>query len=111
DPLPTNTTFVSLTAPAGWATTVPPAGGTGTVSAARGILASTAGPQVFTLVVRVNSSTPGGATLSNTATVDSTSPDPNTANNSATQTTTVQTVADVAVTNVDAPDPVLAGNN
>jgi len=49
DPLPANTTFQSLLAP-GWTCTVPPVGSNGTVHCSIG----PTGPQVLTLVVRVD---------------------------------------------------------
>ena len=49
--------------------------------------------------------------ISNTANATSTTGDPVPANNSATTTTTVATSADVSVTKVDTPDPVVAGAN
>src|SRR5262249_22161585 len=95
--LPTNTTFVSLAAPAGWSVTTPPVGGSGVVTASRATLAASAGPQVCTLVVRVNSNVTSATVLSNTAAAVSAS-DPNPANNTVIQSTTVQTLADVVVT-------------
>ena len=62
DPLPANTTFQSLLAP-GWTCTVPPVGSNGTVHCSIG----PTGPQVLTLVVRVDPDFSG--TLSNVATV------------------------------------------
>lgn len=64
--VPANTTFVSFTAPAGWATTTPPVGGTGFIQATRPSLATGNGA-VFTLVVRVNTNTLPGTSISNTA--------------------------------------------
>jgi uncharacterized repeat protein (TIGR01451 family) len=98
DALSANVTFVSLTAPAGWTVATPPVGNTGVITASRAILSASAGPQVFTLVVRVNSNVAGGTSLSNTATVGSSGPDPNPANNTVIQSTAVQTSADVSVT-------------
>jgi uncharacterized repeat protein (TIGR01451 family) len=111
DLVPTNTTFVSFTAPAGWATTTPPVGGTGTVSANNPTLAAGSGPQIFTLVVNVNANTADGSTITNTVTVNTTTAESNAANNSDTETTSVQTSADVSVTKTDSPDPVTAGEN
>ena len=45
DPLPANTTFVSLVGPAGWSNTTPAVGGTGTVTSSRGSLAAGSGPR------------------------------------------------------------------
>src|SRR5262245_41468501 len=49
DSVPANTTFVSLTAPAGWSVTTPAVGGTGTITATNA--AAAVGNHVFTLVV------------------------------------------------------------
>ena len=50
-----------------------------------------------------------GGQITNQATVGSDAGDPNTANNSASAQTTVTSVADLALTKGDSPDPVLAG--
>src|SRR6185503_1372664 len=65
---------------------------------------------VFTIVVKVNSSTAAATVINNTSTIATTSPDP-TANDTATAMTTVNTSADLAVTKTDSPDPVNAGSN
>jgi uncharacterized repeat protein (TIGR01451 family) len=110
DALPAGTTFVSATAPVGWAVTPPPAGANGTFAATIADLAASAGPQVFTVTVHVDPSVLDAAVLSNTATVSS--PDDTTpANNSATTTTTVNAAADLTVTKADSPDPVIAGTD
>jgi uncharacterized repeat protein (TIGR01451 family) len=89
DALPANTTFVSFTAPAGWTTSTPTVGGTGSVTATLATLPASSGPQLFTLVVRVNASTPDATTLSNTATVAATTADADPSNNQSTAMTTV----------------------
>src|SRR5439155_15431620 len=63
----------------------------------------------FTLVVNVTAG--DGATITNTATVGSATTDLNPGNNTATATTKVKKQADLAVTKVDAPDPVVAGTD
>jgi uncharacterized repeat protein (TIGR01451 family) len=82
DATPAHTTFVSLTNPPGWSCTTPAVGGTGTVSCSIATLADTDGSQVFTLVVKVDLSTPTATTIDNTATVGA-SDDSNVADNSA----------------------------
>ncbi len=110
DSIPTNTTFVSCTAPAGWTLMTPPVGGTGTVTVTNpSVAASTM--HTFTLVVNVNANTLQGSTISNTATVSSSTPDSNTSNNTDTETTAVNARADLSVTKTDSPDPVNAGGN
>src|SRR5439155_21480552 len=79
DTLPAGTTFVSLSAPAGWTATTPAVGGTGTVTATNPSLASGAAG-TFVLVVNVASAAVG-STLTNTATVTSSTADADSANN------------------------------
>jgi uncharacterized repeat protein (TIGR01451 family) len=88
DTTPANTTFVSLTNPAGWSCTTPSVGGTGDVnctnpSVAPGISGT------FMLLVNVTPGTPSNTVISNTANVSSSTPDPNPGNNSSTANTTV----------------------
>lgn len=81
DPLPANTSFVSLSAaPPGWICTTPPAGSGGTVNC--GIDNFGAGSAAFTLTVSVDAGAQNGAVLTNTATVSTTATDPNPGNNS-----------------------------
>lgn len=111
DLIPTNTTFVSFTIPAGWTRTDSvPVGGTGTVKATRPVLADEASA-VFTLVVKVNSNTPAATQITNAAVASSSTADNNTENNQGSATTVVATSADISVTKVDSPDPVTAGLN
>ena len=107
DPIPANTTVVSLTGPAGWAcsvVSVPPA--CTIASLAAGTTAN------FTFVVKVNNNVASGTTITQTDSVASaTTPDPTLSNNSASASVTVGDSADLSVTNVANPVPVLAGNN
>jgi uncharacterized repeat protein (TIGR01451 family) len=84
DVLPANTTFVSFSAPAGWAKSTPAVGGTGTVTARKSTFTINTSA-TFTLVVASNPQFSG--TITNTATIRSATPDPNLTNNSATTTT------------------------
>ncbi|MEO5561353.1 MAG: ExeM/NucH family extracellular endonuclease, partial [Dokdonella sp.] len=88
DTLPTGTTFVSQTTPAGWSCTTPAVGASGAVSCSNVSMA--VGSAAFTLVVKVAANVAGGTVLSNTATAASTTPDPTPGNESATATTIVQ---------------------
>jgi uncharacterized repeat protein (TIGR01451 family) len=83
DVLPANTTFFSMSQPAGW--TVPPPAG-GVVTATRSSLAPSS-PTTFTLIVTVNGNTPNNTDISNTVIVAADN-DTNAANNSATTHTT-----------------------
>ena len=102
DTLPAGTTFASLPLVAGWSCT------TGaTVNCSNPSFG--VGSAVFTLTVAVAPSVAAGSILSNTATVTSASADGTAGNNSATALTTVSASADLSVTKVDFPDPVIAG--
>jgi uncharacterized repeat protein (TIGR01451 family) len=115
DTIPTNTTFVSLVQPAGWACVTPPVGGTGTVTCTNPTVAVGAVAN-FPLVVKVNLGTAPGTMISNTANINVPclpATDPNCANNSATTTVVVAspTQADVAILKTAAPEPVDQGTN
>jgi uncharacterized repeat protein (TIGR01451 family) len=103
---PTNTTFVSITPPAGWTCTgFPPqctdpsvaAGSSGT----------------FTLVYKVTAGTAAGTNIADTATVATATRDTNSANNTATANVNVVTAgtAYLVITNSASPNPVNAGSN
>ncbi len=98
--IPTNTTFQSLTSPAGWTCTTPAVGGTGTITCSVATLAN--GSVNFALVVRLNSNVLCDTTISDTASVQSVPPDPTPGNNSATASTLAKAQSDLAV-NVVAP--------
>jgi uncharacterized repeat protein (TIGR01451 family) len=120
DTIPTNTTFVSLTVPAGWncGATIPPVGGTGTISCTFASLAVNATAN-FPLVVKVNQGVTPGPPMSpivNTANINvpcSAATDPNCANNTVTTNVYVAsaTEADVAITKTSSPEPVNQGTN
>jgi len=103
---PTNTTFTSATAPAGWTCgTLPPVGGTGTITctANSGTVIAPGGTATLTVVVTVNpGSGVAGTTISDTVTASENGTDPNPANNSATALVTV-TSADLSMTQVVSP--------
>jgi uncharacterized repeat protein (TIGR01451 family) len=110
--IPANTTFVSLSAPAGWTCTTPAVGGTGNVVCTTlSMTGSTAAN--FSMVVKVNAATANGTVIADTATVSSSVSDPNSTNNSATASTVVGTtpLAELTVTNTALPNPVVVGNN
>ncbi|UXI66242.1 hypothetical protein N4264_15955 [Tahibacter amnicola] len=81
NPIPSGTTFTSLSSPGGWSCTTPAAGATGTVSCTLASLAP--GMAVFSLTVTVDNGLPP-STIVDVATVTSTTTDPNTGNESAT---------------------------
>jgi uncharacterized repeat protein (TIGR01451 family) len=108
---PANTTFTSATAPVGWTCgTVPPVGGTGTITcASNGMISPNTTSGNFVIVVTVNAAAPVGSNITNTATVNETGgTDPNLANNSTTTTTTVSG-ADLSMTQSASPTAVAPG--
>jgi uncharacterized repeat protein (TIGR01451 family) len=108
---PTNTTYQSITIPAGWTCgTLPAVGGTGSIScSATGAFAASAS-STFTVVVQVNAAVASGLIISDTITVGETGTDPTPANNTATATTTVQ-IPDLSVSETVSPNPVATGAN
>ncbi len=110
--VPTNTTFVSMGAPAGWSCITPVSGGTGNVVCSNVSLAGSTAA-TFSMVVKVNAGTANGTVIADTVTASSSTSDPNSANNSASASTVVGTTAgaELTVTNIASPNPVLAGNN
>ncbi|HMC59176.1 MAG TPA: DUF11 domain-containing protein, partial [Candidatus Solibacter sp.] len=109
--IPANTTFASITAPAGWSCLSPGIGGTGNVVCTN-VSMSALTAATFSLVVKVNAGTANGTVITQTVSANSSAADPNSLNNTATATTVVGTTApDLTVTNVASPNPVQAGNN
>jgi uncharacterized repeat protein (TIGR01451 family) len=119
DTVPANTTFVSLTLPAGvTCPTLPAVGGTGAISCCPGTGGVCSGVAVpsgsaaqLPLVVKVTAGTAPGTVISNTANIAPTTNDVNVANNTSTATTIVAspTQADVAIVKTAAPQPVDQG--
>ena len=112
DVVPGNTTFVSATQGSGptFTPTLPPVGGTGTVTFT--IAAFPIGAvSTFSIVVKVNPNAIAGANILNTANVTTSSFDFEPSNDSSSTSTLVQAQADLAVAKTDSPDPVIAGNN
>ena len=111
DTLPSGTTFVSLSSPAGWTCSTPNVGSGGTVICTYPSLPVTGG-DIFTLVVNIPSNTSPGTTFTNKATVSSTTFDPSDENNEASAATTVPgTNADIRVTKVASAGQVFADSN
>lgn len=115
DAIPANTTFVSLAVPGGWncGATIPPVGGTGTISCTDATLATSPPSFTFALVVKVIATTTPGTVITDTATISSAGGDPNSANNTAKATSVVASPsqADVAIVKTAAPEPVDQGTN
>jgi uncharacterized repeat protein (TIGR01451 family) len=110
--IPANTTFVSMTAPAGWTCTSPGGGNTGNVICTDVDMAGSTSA-AFTMVVKVTTGTANGTVVTNSVTVSSSVVDPNSANNTASASVVVGTTtgAEMTVTNTASPDPVIAGTD
>ena len=108
---PPNTTFQSVSFPAGWSCVTPAVGATGTITCTNP--SDAPGPGTFTVVVKVNAGTVHGTAINDTATVSSTTADPNSANNTATAADVVAlaTDADLVTTNSPSATLVAAGSN
>ena len=111
--VPANTTFQSITFPAGWTCpTLPPVGGTGNISCNNPDVAKGASG-TFTVVVTVNAGTASGTQIVEVDNVASGTTDPILANNSATAVNSVGVAsnADLSVTNTPSASTVTAGSN
>jgi uncharacterized repeat protein (TIGR01451 family) len=110
--VPANTTFVSMSAPAGWTCMTPAVGGTGNVVCTTLSMAGSTAAN-FSMVVKANAGTANGTVITDTATVSSSVTDPNSANNTASASTVVGTtaLAELTVTNAASPNPVTVGSN
>lgn len=114
DTIPANTTLASaFAAPTGWTCNTIAVGGTGTFTCTLNSGQTLAVNAVvnFPLVVKVNSGTAPGTTITNSPNIASSVPDPNTANNTATVNTLVAspTQADVSIIKTASPNPVNQG--
>lgn len=110
--VPANTTFQSLSVPAGWTCVTPAVGGTGNISCTSASIANAAS-STFTLIAQVILGIPNGTQITDTASVVSGTVDPLLSNNSASVTTIVGSAAtsDLTITNTGSPNPVTAGQN
>ncbi|MGA8432267.1 MAG: C25 family cysteine peptidase, partial [Candidatus Sulfotelmatobacter sp.] len=110
--VPSNTTFVSISAPAGWSCINPGVGSSGNVVCTNlNMAGSTAA--TFTLVTKVNTGVANLTIIKETASVSSSASDSNSSNNTASVSTVVGPVtgAQVTVTNGATPNPVTAGSD
>jgi uncharacterized repeat protein (TIGR01451 family) len=109
--VPTNTTFLSIAAPAGWTCATPYVGSTGNVVCTNLSMAGST-TATFSMLVKVNAGVANGTVITDTATVSSSVNDPNTSNNSASASTVVGATAgaELTVINVASPNPVVAGS-
>jgi len=100
--IPTNTTFVSVSAPVGWSCTTT----TSVVCNDSSMAAATSA----SIIVVVNvAPTVAATTITASSSVSSSTSDPYSGNNSTTENTPVTTACDLAVTNSGTPSPVQAG--
>ena len=108
---PTNTTFVSVTAPVNWTCATPGVGGTGQVNCTwtgNGGVYISGSVANFTFVVKVNAGTAAGTTIVNSANVTSLTSDGTPQNNATTTTVLVEsaTGADLSLGMTASPSPV-----
>src|ERR1700691_85530 len=106
---PSNTTFTSMTPPAGWTCTSPAVGATGQViCTAAASLANGTTTTAFTYVVTVAAATAAGTTIVNSADVTSQTTDPVSSNNTTSTSVRVEITldSDLAITMTAAPTPV-----
>ena len=111
---PPNTTFTSMTPPAGWTCgTVPATGGTGQVicTASANMNANTTTGN-FTFIVTVGAATTAGTLIVNSADVTSETTDPVSSNNATTTSVLVEVTgdADLAVSMTASPTPVFVSS-
>lgn len=102
---PANTTFVSITPPAGWSC----AGFPGSPCTATTVAAGVSG--TFSVVYKVNAGTAAGTAISDTVTVNASNQSFGASAATATDVVGTATQADVALATAGAPNPVLAGNS
>jgi uncharacterized repeat protein (TIGR01451 family) len=108
-PVPDNTTFVAVTAPAGWTCEEPdPDLGSEVVCETDVFGVASA---AFSLRVKVDPALAAGSTVASAASIGSETNDTTDANDSGADTTAVTTLTDLAVTVTDTPDPVSAAAN
>ena len=112
DTLPSNATFVSLTAPTGWTCGAPVTVGATTTVTCTGPLAVGA-MAMFPLVEQITAADTAGTAITNSAMIGPTATDPNTANNTASSTTYVAapSQADLSIVKTASPEPVDQGAN
>ncbi|HVM74503.1 MAG TPA: C25 family cysteine peptidase [Candidatus Saccharimonadales bacterium] len=114
DAIPASTTLgATFTAPAGWTCNTIAVGATGTLTCTlnAGQMLAVGAVVNFPLVVKVNSATAPGTTITNSPNISSSVGDPNTANNTANTTTLVAspTQASVTIVKTASPEPVNQG--
>ncbi len=110
---PPNTNFQSIAPPAGWTCgTVPPVGGTGTITCTDSGTLAVNGTASFTLVLQVNAGTPSGTNITDTVTATAANIVPGITTNTASASVVVANAnsADMAIVKTGNPNPVAEGN-
>jgi uncharacterized repeat protein (TIGR01451 family) len=109
--VPANTTFQSLTVPAGWTCVTPAVGATGTITCNTTGVAAVGSSFTFIPTYKVNTGTVAGTVITDSVTVTAAVADSVASNNTASATSTVRVPsnADLAITKTDSPDPVGVG--
>jgi uncharacterized repeat protein (TIGR01451 family) len=104
---PPNTTFQSVTPPAGWTCTSPAVGGTGTIKCTAAATMAVNATANFTVVLQVVSGTPSGTNIAETATATVGNIVPSLTTNSATANVIVANAnsADMAIVKSASPSP------
>jgi uncharacterized repeat protein (TIGR01451 family) len=107
---PANTTFQSLTVPAGWSCVTPAIGATGTITCNTTAVAAVGASFNFVPTYKVNTGTVAGTVITDTVTVTAAG-DTNASNNTASATSIVRAGAnaDLGITKTDSPDPIGVG--
>jgi uncharacterized repeat protein (TIGR01451 family) len=108
---PTNTTFQSVLAPAGWTCTTPAVGGTGTITCNDSASLASGTAADIVVVLNVPSTVAIGTSITANSSVSATTSDPNGLNNGTVVVTSVNVACDLSVTNSGSPSPVTAGSN
>ncbi len=109
---PPNTNFQSMTPPAGWTCgTLPPVGGTGTITCTDSGTLAVNGTASFALVLQVNAGTPSGTNITDTVTATAANIVPGITTNTASATVVVANAnsADMAIVKTGTPNPVTEG--
>jgi uncharacterized repeat protein (TIGR01451 family) len=108
--VPTNTTFASISVPAGWSCTTPAVGATGNVNCTNPSVASGASAAIIVVVNVASTVAVSSITANSSVSQLPTTNDPNLSNNTTTVITNVSALCDLAVTNSGSPSPVAAGS-
>lgn len=109
--VPSNTTFLSISTPAGWTCATPAVGATGNINCSNASFA--AGSSAFTIQVKVAAGAAAGTQITNSADVTSNTADPVATNNATLTTVNVEssTQADLTISGSASPSPVYVASS